>query len=147
MVCVFLTEMTRGGAMPMLEKTLAFNEARQKVLATNIANITTPGYRAKQLDVAGFQAALRDASTRRQQNGGPLQMESTSEFRQGKDGFLQVTPSEEPVDNILFKDGANASIEQQMSRLAETAMTHQISTELLKGYFDGLQKAIRGRAL
>lgn len=144
---MFLSDITSGGAMPMLEKTLAFNEARQKMLATNIANITTPGYRAKQLDVADFQKALRAASTRREKTGGALQLESTDQFRQDSAGLLEVTPGEEPPENLLFKDGTNASIERQMSQLAETAMTHQISTELLKGYFDGLQKAIRGRAL
>ena len=144
---MFLSDITSGGAMPMLEKTLAFNEARQKMLATNIANITTPGYRAKQLDVGAFQSALREASLRRKQTGEPFRLKDSEHFHVGAGGLLNVTPGEEPVENLLFKDGTNASIERQMSQLAETAMTHQVSTELLKGYFDGLQKAIRGRAI
>jgi flagellar basal-body rod protein FlgB len=143
---MFVSNITDGAAFPMLEKTLAFNEARMKMLATNIANIMTPGYRAQQLDAASFQAALRQASDRRESTG-KFELPSTREFGPGKDGFLRVTPSEEPVENVLFQDGTNASIERQMAQLAETAMLHQAATELLKGYYDRVGMAIRGRTV
>lgn len=142
---MFVSDITSWGPMPMLEKTLAFNEARQKMLATNIANITTPGYRAKQLDAAAFQKALREAADRRVQRGEPFRLRRTREFEVEAGGRLRVTPGDLPVENALFQDGTNASIEKQMSQLAETAMTHQMATELLKGYFDRLGAAIRGR--
>ena len=47
--------------MPALVKTLAYNEARLRMIAENVANIHTPGYRTKQLDVRGFQSSLRRA--------------------------------------------------------------------------------------
>lgn len=137
-------ELTAGGAIPLLEKTLAFAEARQRMLATNIANLTTPGYRAKQLDVAAFQNALHEAAQKRS-DGGSFDLESTREFRVDEGGLLNVTPSETPPENLLFQDGTNASIERQMAQLAENAMINQVSAELLKGYYDGLAKAVRGR--
>lgn len=145
---LFVSDITNTTIVAMLEKTLAFNEARQKMLASNIANITTPGYKAKQLDVESFQDALRAAADRRAKHRDePFQLDGTREFRVGSDGRLSISPSEEPVENLLFKDGTNASIERQMSQLAETAMTHQVATELLKGRFDTLQKSIRGRVV
>ncbi|RIK64019.1 MAG: flagellar basal body rod protein FlgB [Planctomycetota bacterium] len=145
---MFLKNVSGGTSISMLEKTLAFNEARQRMLATNIANINTPGYRTKQLDVASFQAALREAADRRDRNRSePFRLERTREFELASDGRLSVRPSEEPVENLLFKDGTNASIERQMSQVAETAMTHQVATELLKRYFDTLEKSIRGRVV
>lgn len=136
--------MVNGGAIPMLEKTLAFTEARNRMFATNIANITTPGYHTKQLSVEKFQSALREASEKRAKRG-EFRMDSTNEFQVGRSGRLQVTPSEEPVENLLFQDGTNARIERQMALLAENTMMNQMATELLKGRFAGLQKAIRGR--
>lgn len=145
---MFVMDVSTSSSISMLEKTLAFNEARQKMLATNIANISTPGYRTQQLDVASFQSALREASNRRNRNPDePFRLERTDEFQTGPNGQLTVSPSEEPVENLLFKDGTNASIERQMSQLAETAMTHQVATELLKGYFETVQKSIRGRVV
>lgn len=142
---MFLTDVTSGGAMPMLEKSIAFAEARNKVLADNIANVTTPGYRTKQLDVKSFQAALQKASEARNKNGGALKIDATDEVSQDAAGHLQVQPSLEPTQNLLSHDGTNARIERLMADLAENTMAHQASTELLKGYFDGVSKAIRGR--
>ncbi len=142
---MFLTDITSGGAFPMLEKTLAFTEARNRMLATNIANIMTPGYRTQQLDASAFQEALREASQNRSRNGGAFVMPTTDELRADAAGRLRVTPSEEPVENLLFQDGTNARIERQMTLLAENAMTNQIVVEQLKGYYGGIAKAIRGR--
>jgi flagellar basal-body rod protein FlgB len=144
---VFTADLTHSGAIPLLEKTLAFAEARHRMLATNIANLTTPGYRARQLDAGAFQAALRKAADRRRETGGPLVMESGGEFEVDPGGRLRVTPSEEPVENLLFHDGTNARIERQMSMLAENAMLNQVAVEMLKSAYDGLAKAIRGRVI
>lgn len=142
---MFLQDVTSGGAFPMLEKTLAFAEARNNVLAENIANVTTPGYRAKQLDIGSFQAALAEASANRGSRGKSFEFGGTDEVKVDDTGHLRVRPSYVPTQNLLFHDGTNASIERQMADLAENTMTHQAASELLKGYFDGVSKAIRGR--
>ncbi|MFQ5422341.1 MAG: flagellar basal body rod protein FlgB [Phycisphaerae bacterium] len=142
-----LTDITGGGAFPMLEKTLAFTAARNRMLAENIANVTTPGYRTQQLDVSAFQAALRDASDRRSPVEKPFRLERTNEFELDEAGFLKTHPSEEPAENLLFQDGTNARIERQMAMLAENAMMNQFAAETLKGYYDGMAKAIRGRVI
>ena len=149
----FLDQVVGGGSIPLLEKVLSFTEARNRMLAENIANITTPGYRAKQLDVRSFQASLRkaldrqDAAERHGAASPPLALESTREVRVGERGTLEVTPSTEPAENVLFHDGTNARIERQMALLAENTMMHQAAVELMKANIDGLSKAIRGRAI
>jgi len=102
---MFLTAITGGGAFPMLEKTLAFAEARNRMLANNIANIDTPGFRAGQLDVSAFQAALREASARRERPGDRFKLDESREIRTNELGHLETSPSLEPVDNLLFHDG------------------------------------------
>ena len=141
---MLMNDVVSGGVTPILEKTLAFAGARHKMLATNIANITTPGYRAKQLDVKAFQSALRAASERR---GGEMKILSGKEVSTGSDGLLEVHPSEEPPENLLFQDGTNARIEKQMAMLAENTMVNQASAELLKIEFGQIDRAIRGRAI
>ena len=142
---MFLSTVTDRGATPALVKTLAFTGARVKMLAENVANAQTPGYRAKPLDAKGFQLALRRALDAR---GGdptkPFIVESGKEVTTGANGLLQVRPTEQPVENILFHDGTNVSIERQMADLAETGMTHELATTLLRDRYEGLRKAIRG---
>ena len=47
---MFLENLTNRGAMPALEATLAYAESRHRMLAENVANWQTPGYKARQLD-------------------------------------------------------------------------------------------------
>ena len=143
---MFITGITDRGATPAIVATLAYAEGRQKVIAENVANWNNPDYTTKRLDPRAFQRALGKALEDR---GGdvnkPFRVASTEQFRMGRGGALQLTPTAEPAENILFHDGTNMSIERQMADLAENAMTHELATTLLRGRYEGLRKAIRGR--
>jgi len=142
---LFLSDVSDRGAMPALIKTLAFNEARLRMIAENVANANTPGYRAKQLNVDAFQQALGEALTaRRTDPSRPFVVESGGEVATLADGSLRITPSEKPVDNVLFHDGTNVSVEREMADLAQTGMTHELATALLRDRVHRLQTAIRG---
>jgi flagellar basal-body rod protein FlgB len=142
---MFISNLTDRGAGPALINTLVFNQARLKVIAENVANANTPGYRAKSLDPRSFQTALRKALDDR---GGdpnkPFVINDTGQVKTDGSGSLRVTASETPVGNVLFHDGTNMSIEREMAELAETGMTQELASTLLRGRFDGLRKAIRG---
>ncbi len=141
---MFLANITDRGATPALISSMVFNQAKLKATAENVANAHTPGYRAKQLDARSFQKALRKALDNR---GGdpnkPFEIKS-AQVNTVAGGRLQIVPTPEPVQNALFHDGTNMSLEQQMSELAETGMAHELASTLLSGRFDGLRKAIRG---
>ena len=143
---MILENLTNRGAGPALINTLAFAEARQRMLAENIANWQTPGYKTKQLDVGAFQSALRRALD--EKGGDPNKqfvVSGSKQFRSRRGGSLRVTPETRPTHSALFHDGTNLSIEQQMSDLSKNAMMHQMASTILKGYFDGMRKAIRGQ--
>ena len=142
---MFLTSVTDRGATPALISTLVFNQTRLKVIAENVANATTPGYRARQVDTRAFQRSLREALDRRGSDPNkPFEVKGNRQIRTGSDGALEVTPTERPVDNVLFHDGTNVSMEREMADLAETGMVHELTSTLLRGQFDRLRKAIRG---
>lgn len=142
---MFLSEISEQGATPALVKTLAFQESRMKMIAENIANAQTPGYRAKQLDVAGFQRSLREALANRDHGaGGRFDVRSGDEVATDEQGLLRVQPSEVPAENVLFHDGTNLSIERQMADLAETSLWSDLAGRFLQGRYERLTKAIRG---
>ena len=58
-----------SSTIPVLEQVVSFTQARHGVLAGNIANMDTPGYKTKQLDVAAFQQSLREAIVERKRTG------------------------------------------------------------------------------
>ena len=142
---MFISNLTDRGATPALVKTLAYNEARMRMIAENVANYDTPGYKAKRLDPKVFQQALGDALKRRGSDPHkPFVIGETDQFATRSDGTLRVTPTDEPVENVLFHDGTNVSIERQMADLAETTMVHEMVASLFRERMDGLRKAIRG---
>ena len=55
-----LTSMFDNSTLPMLEQVVNFTQARHGVLAGNIANLDTPGYRARDLSPQEFQERLKD---------------------------------------------------------------------------------------
>jgi len=145
---MYFLDVVNRGALPAMEKMLAFTQARHRMLTENVANVDTPGYQPRHLDPEAFQRALAEAlDTRKRTRSPSLQIRSSEQFRQDRSGRLAVTPTVEPAENILFHDHTNVRIEKQMAMLAENAMMHQVVTELLNDKFQGLLKAIRGRVV
>ena len=54
-------------------------------------------------------------------------------------------PVEEPAQNVLFHDGTNARLESLLGDVQKNAMMYNLAMTTLKGKFDGLMHAIRGR--
>lgn len=145
---MWMDSLINSGTLPVLEKVAAFTEGRHRVLAENIANIDTPGYRTKQLDPKLFQAELaRAVENHRGRTGSSLGLRSTKQFHTDDQGRLNVTPTLRPSQNILFHDGTNASVEHQMTALAENTIMHQVVVELMQQRFNGLRGAISGRVM
>src|SRR5262249_58624906 len=56
-----IDQLFNSSTIPLLAKVAAFAERRHEALAGNIANISTPDYRTRDLPVADFRAALEEA--------------------------------------------------------------------------------------
>jgi len=129
-----------------LEQTAAFTQARQKILAENIANIDTPGYRRKKVDLRSFQQALQDALKRCRANQ-PLPDVTTRQVYRDEAGRLRIRPEVEPPDNVMFHDRTNGRIERDMAEMAENLLLHQVTVELLRQRYHMLEIAIKGRTV
>ncbi len=132
--------------MPALLATWSFSQQKHRVIADNIANISTPNYKAKRLDYEKFQGALGEAMDRRQGNpSAPFVLKRNAQFHTNARGELVTTPVMKPSRNGVFHDGTNVSIESEMTDLAANAMLHEMTTTLVNGSFGAMRKAIRGR--
>jgi flagellar basal-body rod protein FlgB len=143
----FIKGMLDGGALPALERFTQFTAQRHKVLANNIANLSTPFFKPADLSVENFQAALGEAVDKRRHQvnptGGPLRVSNTRQITFGEDGMrAKADPSNE---NILFHDQNNRDLERTMQSLAENTLSHNMGIELLKNQFALLKTAIRGQ--
>jgi flagellar basal-body rod protein FlgB len=133
---MFLSRLLNQGNAPLLEQTVRFTAARHRLLSENIANLSTPGYRQKDLSVARFQAALRQ------------KMEERRTAPPGAVRFDDVElPTERPAANILFHDRNNRSAEKLMSDLARNAMMHNLAVELLRKQYQSIESALKERVV
>ncbi len=143
---MFINTLTERGSMPALIHLLSYTQQRHRMIAENIANVDTPGYRAKRLDPKAFEEALGEAMDRRGSDPrNPLTLPVHRQFTVDDSGSLRVHPTTVPLRNALFHDGTTISIDREMADLAANAMVHEAATTLLSGKFDELMTAIRGR--
>ena len=126
--------------IPVLEQVLNFAQARHGLLAGNIANIDTPGYRTRDLSPEKFEQQLKDAIEARDRHDGPISP--------GEVGFRSADPVSEASDalkNILYHDDSDGSIEQQIAAITKNQQQHNLALTILTQQFRLLQAAISER--
>lgn len=111
---------------------------RQRVLAENIANADTPGYKPKDLKQVGFSELVRNsqlgmaASATQPGHFRGLGTRGTDAWKaeRGK-GTYEASPN-----------GNEVNLEQQMMNVAETQADHSLITNLYRKQVTMLRKAI-----
>ena len=125
--------------MQLLHRTLDLRQARQRVIASNIANEETPGYRATELN---FQDSLQSA----QQGRGPVTLAVTQGHHIGPRGnpVQQVTGQlgSVPAGDIPL-DANSVNIELEMAKMSENAMLYNTAASIMAIRFRQLMGAIR----
>lgn len=130
--------------LPALERSLQYMAARQKLLAGNIANIETPGYRPTDVAPAAFQQALRDAlDQERVDKQGGLAFDDSAPVAFNESG-TELKP-QVLAENIMFHDGNDRSVERLMQKMQENVYSFRVASQLLRNQFELINTAIRER--
>ena len=100
-----------------LEHYMTLLSTREKLVASNIANADTPGYKTKDID---FQAELQNAAS-------------------------GLPPAVQTVSGLTVKnDGNNVSLDRESRLLAENALRFNIASNLMRSDLKILKMAIEG---
>ncbi|MCC6347542.1 MAG: flagellar basal body rod protein FlgB [Nitrospirales bacterium] len=100
-------------SMKLLERMLDIAAFRQRILASNIANSETPGYRARDIS---FQNELEKAKTAFEVEG--------RESRQAYEVY-------EPVDTMPSQDDNTVNLDMEMAKVAENTLIYNTATQLI----------------
>lgn len=151
-----LSSLFNSSTVPVLEQVVNFTEARHGVLAGNIANLDTPGYKTRDISPAHFQERLKEAIEHRHKAAqSPTYTSPGMQGTQiagrmptlgsatGHDGMNEVRES---VKSILHHDGSNVSIEQQVAEISKNQGQHSLAVTLMTAQFRLLRAAITERA-
>ncbi len=94
---------------------LTYLTRRQEVVASNIANADTPGYKTQDVEMPGDFTSV----------------------------FAQFTPMKVETPGLTTRnDGNNVSIDRESRLLAENDIRFNLATQLLRGKIKGLRSAI-----
>lgn len=116
--------------------TLGVRARRAEVLAGNIANADTPGYKAKDVD---FSQALKDA-----QSGQGFGLSTTNErhFALNLGGSRDVK-YRNPLQPDTG-DGNTVDLQQERKDFMQNSLEYQTSLEFMNSKISGLLKALKG---
>jgi flagellar basal-body rod protein FlgB len=138
--------------IPVLEQVVNFAQARHHVLAGNIANLDTPGYRVRDLSVEDFQARLREAIEARHRRSPTSRADRPvspgdlgyPHSQAAKHDATMAEVSRNPK-SILYHDDSNVGIEYQVTEMAKNQMQHNLALAIMASQFRLLQVAISER--
>ena len=114
-------DLSRIPLFALADRRLAWVAARQSVLAQNIANADTPGWRAQ--DVTPFGATLAPA-------GINLAMTAAGHIAGRPANAVGVAP----VASERSPDGNSVALDKELAKVADTDSAHEVAIGLTKTY-------------
>jgi flagellar basal-body rod protein FlgB len=115
-----------------LERVLDVSAYRHQVIASNLANVDTPGYRTR--DVSEFAGEIEQAMAGEDDASAGLPL--------ARAGF---TPVAHEIRGLLERpDGNNVSVERESLLLAQNQLRFTVAVAFLKAEFHRLSSAISG---
>jgi flagellar basal-body rod protein FlgB len=123
--------MTTGPPMmAMLESYLKLSASREQAISANMANIDTPGYRTRDINLESeFNKVMRGAMRSSEDDAEPV----------------QLTPVYHLVQGLMERpDGNNVSLDHEGLMLAKTQLQYQLAIQLIQNHFHQTLSAING---
>lgn len=117
-------------------KALQIRNDRMEVIAGNLANANTPGYKARDID---FKAAMQSAQAERSHSLSRTH-EKHFDVQVRQTGELKYRVPAQPDTG----DGNTVDVQTERNHFLENGMRYQAGIEFLSGKFKGMKKAISG---
>lgn len=135
--------------VPVVEQVAYFGEARQALLAGNIANYDTPDYQARDLDVGNFKKRLNTAIGEKHTPPMgpnyiryPIQSNVHTPFHHMGSPIGDVWPADQ---HILYHDWNNVGMETQVSEMAKNNMEFNTALTIMRHQMQLLLTSISER--
>lgn len=110
------------------QKMLGVRVYRQQLLASNIANADTPGYKAADIDIEEAAQIVKDASS-------SLPLAATAHGHLSGSVQTPQFPLKYHVPYQAAADGNTVEMDVERQKLAENSLMHQFSLDRVSGHF------------
>jgi flagellar basal-body rod protein FlgB len=151
MEVAMLSSIFQSSTLPVLQQVVNFTEARHGVLAGNIANLDTPGYKTRDLSPAEFQEKLKEAIESRDQPVVPYDSRSfglpsaEAARHRNADPIAALNNVKNSMKSVLRHDGDNVSMEREINEIVKNQQQHNLAVNIMSAQFRLLRAAITER--
>ncbi|MFL2075821.1 flagellar basal body rod protein FlgB [Marinilactibacillus psychrotolerans] len=118
----------------LLHRALDASNLRQETVSSNIANVNTPGYKAKRVE---FESLLKDAM-----NGTGLQRTNDRHFGVNNASDVKARVQEQG-GNMVGDDGNNVAIDTEMAELSANSIYYQSLVSQTSAQYNMLRSVLR----
>ncbi|MBD3403588.1 flagellar basal body rod protein FlgB [candidate division GN15 bacterium] len=123
--------------IPSYRAYLDLTSLRHKLISSNVANVSTPGYRSRHID---FDKEFEKAS------GNPTQLVGyTTDSRHLPLGQHKERPPEVGETRVKAGEMNSVDIDREVSQMAQNELMFTAAARLLQKKFDGLRKVITSK--
>jgi flagellar basal-body rod protein FlgB len=157
-----LPDVFANSSLPVLEQVVQFTEARHGVLAGNLANLNTPGYKTRDLSPEKFEESLKEALRQSREpravsgrspgevavlgpdgvtSEGLIAARTTSGPPRGLD-YEALQGVRDSMRGILHHDQRDVSLEQQVTEVSKNQSRHNLAVSLIAQQYRLMRSAI-----
>ncbi|MCJ7508350.1 MAG: flagellar basal body rod protein FlgB [candidate division Zixibacteria bacterium] len=122
--------------IPFLKKALDLSSFKQKLISSNIANVSTPGYKPKDIEFTKELSSCLDKTKTTGTRTNPAHIP----LGQNKDKSPEVVASESANPNNVN----SVDIDKEMGNLAENELIYKFGTRFMSRNFQVLKMSIKG---
>lgn len=123
--------------LSVISQAMNMRTQRHQVLASNIANADTPGYKARDFS---FEAAMKTAVAGRTGGGVSLARTASGHLGGGSDVAYAAVQFRKETQSAI--DGNTVDMDVERTQIAENALQYQILTQLISEKFKGVRSAL-----
>jgi flagellar basal-body rod protein FlgB len=130
-------------ALGIHDQALQVRQQRNEVLATNIANADTPGYKAQDID---FKAVLSQSAAAGNQSQLAMRTTSSGHIQAASGVSAETLPTDLKyrVPSQPSEDGNTVDMNIEQAEFADNAMRYQATLSFLGSRFSGLKSILQG---
>lgn len=123
--------------LAVLSQAMNMRTQRHQVLASNIANADTPGYKARDFS---FDSAMQNVLAGRANSGVVLARTASGHIAGGSGAAHSAIQFRKETQSAV--DGNTVDMDVERTQIAENALQYQILTQLISDKFKGVRSAL-----
>ena len=129
-----------SGKLPLYNSALDAYALREKTIAKNIANASSPHYRP---EMVKFEEFFKNQEV---SANGLVTNEKHIPIGQAQNAAVEGTVDVKPIPTpeVYFSGDSHVNIDKEMSELAENQIKFRFASRLVKKFFSGINSAVSG---